>query len=497
MNRNTPTPPPALAPALAQWVIARLGQVMLAIDARWIESAQRASDSLVELPRRRGPLAGLLPTVHGLVPVVDIARWVRMRPSCSTPLDLPADPEPAKAEPYFLVLREQDRRLGLRVDALMGVRHIDAGLLHRVHQQEDDEELFDAVIQPEDNDTPLCVLEPRRLMALLSIWMDATGEAGTALAIHDATLGETTQCTQGKEGAQDLQGAGTVSAESCRNSEAGMHVPTLALMRVGGHAIAVEAASVAELLPMPPLSSRLDGGHATMGSATWRGRNVPALDPARVLQLDTPVDGTPLAVVLRDDQDRHLLLPVDELLGSCPAPAQLSEPAAHAAAWRGGRWIHAGELVELLDAQALLDRLLETEQSHAGKSEVQRREHTNRLPHMLLQAGRAFAVPATDLVAIVEAPAPGSTVLSWHDHQLPVRALPGVEQGNLLALLNSGSGLAALRIERLLGVLPAHAAERVPMPGRPGHFVLATAEPRASYVVRTGQELAAESAPVC
>ncbi|PZP31657.1 MAG: hypothetical protein DI603_12495 [Roseateles depolymerans] len=466
-----------LPATVSQWVVARLGRITLAVDARWVEGAQHASAPLTELPRRRGPLAGLLPTVLGLVPVVDLARWVRMKPADAAAQAAPDNPAEGRPEPYYLLLREGEQRLGVRVDALLGVRHLGPECLQRVHQQDDEEELFDAVLMPGDDDTPLCVLEPQRAMQLLSVWMDAAdrGNVSTSPSSNAST----------GTAAAASAGAGTEPA-----------VP-LALLRVGGRAIAVESACVAELFSMPALSTRLPGGRASIGFAPWRGRTLPVLDPAWLLQLDEPVDGAPLALVLRDAQDRHLLLPVDELVGTCTMPAELTPPAADAPAWRGRRWNREGELVEQLCARTLLELLPEASLAQPGAgAAAQRPQNTNTLPHMLLHAGRPFAVPATDLLAVVEAPANDLAVLSWRDRQLPVRALPGADQGRLLAVVDSGDGCTALRIDRLLGLLPAHAAERSPLPGRPGAYMLSTAAPRASYVVRSGRELALDSVPV-
>ncbi len=441
------------------WVLARLGGWQLAIPADAVEGAQQPAAPLLPLPRHRGPLAGLLATDAGVVPVIDLPAWVQM----------PAPADAAAAAPsalprQVLILRQQQRRVGVQVDELLGVHRTAAAELSRLHQHPDPDELFDAVLQPRDGTAPALVLEPGRLMDLISLWAEAAG----------------------------LDPAGSAASAAAAPQA---HAPEVALFRVAGAVLAIPPAHVHELLPMPALGSVLGSHGATRGFAAWRGRMTPVVDAPWLLDQPPSAALPALAVALGDATGRQILLGVDALLGTAPQPPAGSIPST-GPAWRGAPWAHDGALVQPLDVPALLDALPESRLPASAAPPPRTHSATNDQPHLVLQAGTSFAMPLADVLTIIDDGQLNVAQIAWQGRHYPIHQLGADATGPLLALMEGTAGRLALRVQRLVALLPAHAAERMPVPGQPGKTLLTAPHLHASYVVKTANELAAQcSAP--
>ncbi|MFG6456285.1 chemotaxis protein CheW [Roseateles sp. BYS96W] len=441
------------------WVLARLGGWRLAIPADAVEGAQQPAAPLLPLPRHRGPLAGLLATDAGVVPVVDLPAWVQM----PEPDDAAAAPASA-ARQEVLILRRQQRRIGVRVDELLGVRRASATELSRLHQRPDPDELFDGVLQPRDGSAPAVVLEPGRLMDLIALWAEAAGLDAATAATGAAPAPQAT-------------------------------APEVALFRVAGAVLAISPAHVHELLPMPALGSVLGSRGATRGFAAWRGRMTPVVDAPWLLDQPAGAALPALAVALGDATGRQILLGVDALLGTVPQPPAGSIHSA-GPAWRGAPWAHDGTLVQPLDVPALLDALPESRLAAGAPPAARAATATNEQPHLVLQAGTSFAMPLADVLTIIDDGQLNVAQIAWQGRQYPIHQLAADATGPLLALMEGTAGRLALRVQRLVALLPAHAAERMPVPGQPGKTLLTAPHLHASYVVKTANELAAQcSAP--
>ncbi|MFG6490340.1 chemotaxis protein CheW [Roseateles sp. BYS78W] len=450
------------APGTARrWAIARIGATRLAVDAAWVESALAADRPLEPLPRRSGPVAGLLATPRGLVPAVDIPRWVPLPGANAT--EAPTDALAAGAGHRYLVLARQGRRVGIRVDELMGIEQAPASRRQRMHHADDPRELFDGLLAAEGDEPPALVLEPGRLMDLLNLWVGCTeAEARpSATAVVDRRTDST------------------------------------ALFRVAGQVVAVRTRHVVELLPLPAAPASFVVSAATRNFVTWRDSMVPLLNAAWVMPRSAPGGTATLAAVLCDDTGRHAMLPIDELLGHAAAPLHAPGLDDDAPAWWGGAWEADEGLARELRADVLLAALPES----ALRKTTQRldpatRSPTNEHAHVVLQAGASFAVPMHEVLAILDNAAADATTCQWRGQTVPVRQLgTTAPTGRLLALFHCEGGCIALRADRLVALLPAHAAETSSFPGRPGERMLTTREPNASYLVRSAAQLVCESRP--
>ena len=91
---------------------------------------------LTELPRRSGGLLGVADVAGAAVPIVALERWL---PMAETHRD-------QAAVPRLLVLQHAGVLVGIRVDAVLGVKTVASADISRVHQMSDDNELFDSVV---------------------------------------------------------------------------------------------------------------------------------------------------------------------------------------------------------------------------------------------------------------------------------------------------------------------------------------------------------------
>jgi chemotaxis signal transduction protein len=326
----------------------RIGTIDVGISAGAVLQALPATRALPAPPRRSGALCAVVEHDGRLLPVVDLARWIDV--GCG------ADDAPGQAR--VVLLRDGGRRIGLRVDAVNGL--VDAGEPARLHRDDDPDEVFHSVATVRDSGKVLTMLDVERLAAL-------------ALAWHD-----------------EADGTAAVSAEAA----AGAAVRTTvqyALMRHGGVRLAVPAADVAEVLPMPHVERSGFG----LAYAVWRGRHVPLL-PARLLD-DAAADAArvPALLAVIEHGGLALGLPVDAALGMAPfAPDHDGLPAMEGIALSAH---DADGAVLLLDSGRLLARFPEAALSRPDGADAHARTRAggrrNPTTHIVFEADGLASTP--------------------------------------------------------------------------------------------------------
>ncbi len=131
----------------------------------------------------------------------------------------------------------------------------------------------------------------------------------------------------------------------------------LLVFRVGGERFAVELRMVDEVIDAPSFQPIPDAPEAVRGIATVRGELVTVYDPHPVLHVDGRVDET--ALVFARNGRRVALLVDDVYDASTVAEDEVLRPPGGASATADGVLIglirRDGELIALLDADALLD----------------------------------------------------------------------------------------------------------------------------------------------
>jgi len=242
--------PDSAALRLAQ---VRIGAVHVGIPAASVVQALPVPDAPAFLPRRQGALRGVIEHAGRLVPVIDLARWV----------DVGAGPAATAAEaPRILVLHEDGFTLGLHVDAVGGLVEVPAAHAARLHHDGHPDEVFHTAARASESGAILSLLDVGRLAALAAVWNRLDG---AALGGADAD--------GGADAGMDADAAAGANA-------GGAAVRTCALLRLKGVRLAVPAADLTEVIPMPALEGF--GGGVEGAWCLWRGRHLPVL-PAGVV----------------------------------------------------------------------------------------------------------------------------------------------------------------------------------------------------------------------
>lgn len=427
----------------------RIGAVQVGIPVEAVLQALPAT-GLAMLPRRGGALCGVVEHDGILVPVVDLARWV----------DVGGAPPAAEGAARVLLLRDGARRIGLRVDAVGGLAEVGEGGLSRLLHDEDPEEVFHTAVKARGTDAILSVLDTARLAALALAWHqdqeDAAGAGGGAAPVAGAEPG------------------------------AGQAVPsiTVGLLQAGGVALGLPVDNLAEVLPLPALSSSGFG----LAHCRWRDRTLAVLPPgapgaggegggAR----DAPAAKL-LAVVAYGDA--ALGLQVDAVRGmQAIAPAADAPPAAQGLAVA----CHDadGGAVLLLDIARLFARFPEAALARrAATGDGRPRDpagagRSNATAYVVFQAGGMLATAIDALEEILPLPAGAGATLAWRGKTVAVTDLRPVDAPG------TGQAMVVRRGERHVACVVSHVSLLVPPRG--GRLYRMGAQERAVEFITVGE----------
>jgi len=400
------------------------------------------AQGLTPLPRRSGALLGVADVAGAAVPIVALERW----------LPLPAQAEDNGAQ-RLLVLQHDNALVGIRVDAVRGMKAVAMAGVRRVHHVPDDSELFDSVVPATASEPTLCILEVARLMRLAQVWC-AAAELAPALLV-DAVV------------------------PVAQNP--GSSTQRFAVFLIGRERWAVPVAAVQQVVPLPETELALGRNERNWAIGQLRGRKLPLVDISEGRQASdrqaapwmvllgqgplalgltvseceqfvdlapdvvscTPDDALMDGVFLGPDLDKLQILDVDKLFGLTPA-ASISRVAP------GG----AGS------------------DSSAAPSDA-----AEPLPYLVFDADQRYASPVEGIVAVVEIPPRAQedlrqgqrAFLAWRDQTVRVINLPAIARSAvpadpLLAVLVQAPGDASapigIAIRGLCDWLPAHSVRR-------------------------------------
>ena len=227
---------PASAPMAHVHV--RVGHCDMAVPVANVRMAMPLpAQGLAQLPRRSGGLLGLVDMAGVTVPIVSLERWLPMEVGSDT------------ATQRLLLLQNDSGMVGIRVDAILGVHASSADAIKRIHQQPDENELFESVLPVTAQHPALCILEVARLMRLSQVWC-ADAEVKVAGAGVPAT--DVTQSTGRKQ--------------------------RLAVFQIGREVWGIPAGAVDRVVPLPPVELELGRGQRSWAISQWEGRKLPLVD---------------------------------------------------------------------------------------------------------------------------------------------------------------------------------------------------------------------------
>lgn len=411
-----------------------LGELAIGVDTRHVVRAVSRPAVLTRLPRSHGAVDGVFADGPHAIPVIDLRKWMG---------------EPAATAPaQVLVLGAGGRMVGLAIDAVRGLVRARASQLRRVHHGEAEDDFFHSVA-PDGEGALLGLLDPLRLMERVQAW--------TA-----ADLAQTQSTVAGPAG-------DAVAA------------PMQALVRLGSALLAVPAALVAQVIERPPVQPLLGSGRELQGMIEWRSRHVPQLDLAHLLELEG--GDAPLAMVLAQGE-RLVALPIDEVAAVRPLPAHGVTAAREAGIAHplvdGVALLDDGERVLLLGAEALLRTYAAPGLTQQAGTDAGRRG-ARAAAHVVVDAGRRWAIPMSALEEILPLPAgldeaAGGGVEAtchWRGRNLPLVDLREPTDGGdaggpqRLVVVSHGGRQAALRVNDVVELLPAQLGEllRFQLPG--------------------------------
>jgi len=421
---------PATSSARLTLARIRIGEVGIGVRIEAVLQALPLPETFGRLPLRTHALLGMVEHDGMAVPVVDLARW----------LDVGA--APAGAVPQLLLLRDGDRTVGLRVDALEELVEVEAAALQRLHHGDDPDDVFHSAA-PSGNGVLLSLLEVTRLADLAQCWSTAP-TAATAAAPTASPAAETLQRT------------------------------CYALLDTGHGLIGVPPASLAEVLALPALTH--------IGSSAWcrwHDSQLALIASAALFQapgVATHVATAPLLAVLQH-ADLALGVPVQAVL-------RLEEfgPGVPSTDGVGENVIDAsGATVLLVDVTRLLARhpeaaLARGDSVTAIASTSVGAGTSNAEAYVVFDAAGLQALPLAAIEQIVPLDVPLGATMAWQGAAIPLIDLrgeaPDADGADGTVLVAQGAhGLAGHIVRRVQSLIPAGAGRMFNMGANGTEFI--------------------------
>jgi chemotaxis signal transduction protein len=425
---------PATSSARLTLARIRIGEVGIGVRIEAVLQALPLPETFNRLPLRTHALLGMVEHDGMAVPVVDLARW----------LDVGA--APAGAVPQLLLLRDGDRTVGLRVDALEELVEVEAAALQRLHHGDDPDDVFHSAA-PSGNGVLLSLLEVTRLADLAQCWSTAP-TAATAAAPTAPPMADTLQRT------------------------------CYALLDTGHGLIGVPPAALAEVLALPPLTH--------IGSSAWcrwHDSQLALIASTALFQapgVDTRVAAAPLLAVLQQ-ADLALGVPVQAVL-------RLEEfgPGVPSTDGVGENVIDAsGATVLLVDVTRLLARHPEAALARGDSVTATASANTitstgtvtsNAEAYIVFDAAGLQALPLAAIEQIVPLDVPLSATMAWQGAAIPLIDLrgeaPDADGADGTVLVAQGAhGLAGHVVRRVQSLIPAGAGRMFNMGANGTEFI--------------------------
>lgn len=439
------SPPSGALAGVVPHVHVRVGRCDIAIPIEQVwQAVPMPPEGLRALPRRSGGLLGVADVAGAAVPVVALERWV--------PLEAEADA--AGAPPRLLVLQHAGALVGVRVDAVLGVKAVAAADIRRLHHEPDDNELFESVTTASAHAPVLCILEVARLMRLGQAWCAAAAldtAAPAALRVPDAP-------------APPEEGAGR-------------H----AVFLIGGERWAVPVDAVERVVPVPAAELSLGRAERSWAIGQWQGRKLPLVDISEGRQASDHRAAPWMALLCQGPLVLGLTVSACEQLVDL-APRTVARTPDDAL--RAGVALASGlGQLQVLDVGKLfgltpgasISRM--APDATAARSGALPSDATEPAPYLVFDADQRYATPVEGIVGVVELPPQARedlrqgrrAVLSWRGCTVAVVSLPAIARTAapaepLLAVLVQAPGGAAvpvgIAIRSLCDWLPAHSARR-------------------------------------
>lgn len=437
--------PSTTHPAVLQHVHVRVGGCHIAIPFERVRQALPLPDQgLSALPRRSGALLGLADLAGAAVPIVALERW------------LPLDSEGNTADvPRLLVLQHAGALVGMRVDAVLGVKAVAAADIRRVHHTPDDNELFESVVPASDSAPMLCLLEVARLMQLTQAWCEAVSLAPPA----SAAMGALRDAVQKRGGRTQHH----------------------AVFQIGPERWAVPVEAVERVVPVPAPELVLGPHERSWAISQWQGRKLPLVDISEHRKASNCQTAPWMVLLGHGPLVLGLTVSVcEQLVDLAPGAVALTPDDA----LRAGVALlpDLGQLQVLdvaklfgLTSEAAISRIAPAVSDKASGTGAA--DATEPVPYLVFDADQRYASPVEGIVGVVDLPSQARedlrqgrrAVLAWRGQTVHVVRMPAIARSAgqidpLLAVLVQTPGDSAppvgIAIQSLADWLPARSAQR-------------------------------------
>ena len=437
-------PMPIECSAVLHHVHVRVGTCDIAVPLDQVQQAvPLPPQGLTALPRRSGGLLGVADVAGCAVPIVALERWLPM-------LETGSD---QAASQRLLVLQHAGVLMGIRVDAVLGVKAVPVANIRKVHQELDSSELFDSVVTASATEPTLCILEVARLAQLSQAWCEAAELSPAALTEAQASA------------------RATKPIQSARR---------YAVFLIGAERWAVPLAAVERVIPLPATELTLGPVERSWAISQLQGRKLPLVDISKGRQASDRqaapwmvlVGQGPLVLglsvsaceqFLEIDQDAVAKTPEDPISAGVSLVPEIGK-------------------LQILDVAKLFDLTPEASISRSAQVVAAGQDDTSSvaaepLPYLVFDADQRYATPVEGIVGVVELPKAAiedlqqgrRAVVAWRGRTVQVSSLPaigkskGASNAQLAVLVQppgSTSPPVGIAIRSLCDWLPAHSARR-------------------------------------
>lgn len=423
----------------------RVGKCEIAVHVHEVRQAvPLLEQGLSLLPRRSGALVGVADIAGSPVPIVDLARW------------LPLDAEQTAAvSPKLLILQHAGKLLGVRIDAVLGVKTTRLDAVRKVHHQPDVAELFEAVVPASTNSPTLCILEVARLMGLSGAWCEQAQVAASSAPAAFASA--------------DLQPKPAATTQRC------------AVFRVGTERWAIPVSAVERIAPVPTTELILRGHGRGWAISQWEGRKLALIDISEGRQASDC--HTAPWMVLLSHGPLLLGLTVSECLQFVNLAPDALAGAPNDPMLLGVTLLPDGSKLKVLDTAQLFDSTPEASISRpsappsAQNVKTPPVDATEPCPYLVFDAGQRYASPVNGVLGVVELTpearadlaAGHPSFLAWRGQTIRLVKLPAIgrsgENAELaLAVIvqphGAGRQPIAMAVQELTDWLPASSTRR-------------------------------------
>ncbi|MFZ2998782.1 MAG: chemotaxis protein CheW [Undibacterium umbellatum] len=436
------------------FVFCELNGLQFGVNLDNVVQALPRQENIQVLPRRDHAIEGLFIFGHEAIPLIDLRRW----------LPWPGDAQQAFSQ--VLILNHAGHTVAVGIHAVHGLQKIKSTAIQQHVHHVDEHELFHSTVfvpkklgisAHEDHPETACgLLDVPALIALSNTWVASTGgiEASNNKDLE-------------KDDAKHRDG----TADS------------YAFFELQNRIIAINASSVAAVVPMPHVQNILGSDCDWLGIAKWRERDVPVLATLETLEINPPGMTVTLAklLVIVSDNGQCVGLPVDEIQAIKRVYADKIQSPASA-----GYPVNAlltgicndvdDQTIFLVDGAALVNSCPMSSLSVIDETQKKNTKLSSET-FVVIQAGNPFAIALNWLEAIIDVPVEVDRInttspaqigsINWKTQSLPLWDLQALNttiattasRDNRILIVKLNNILLGLLVDQLLLLLPARSGQ--------------------------------------